>query len=126
MENNWKEKLDDETYHVTREKGTEAPFTGKYHDHKEKGKYTCSNCGKEIFSSKNKYDSGSGWPSFDQPVSDDNIRYVPDSSGGMERMEVICEHCSAHLGHVFSDGPTETTGRRYCINSLSLGFKKDE
>lgn len=122
----WKEKLDSDVYHITREGGTEPAFSGKYYNHKEKGIYTCSNCGNELFKSKDKYVSGSGWPSFDQAISDEKINYVPDNTLGMERMEIVCENCEAHLGHVFSDGPVETTGKRYCINSLSLNFKKDE
>ncbi|MCB9806158.1 peptide-methionine (R)-S-oxide reductase MsrB [Candidatus Nomurabacteria bacterium] len=121
----WKEELDPEVYSVTRERGTEAPFSGKYYKHKESGNYVCSNCGLELFSSKAKYDSGSGWPSFDDPVAKDNVDLVPDYSHGMSRMEVVCAKCDAHLGHVFDDGPQDTTGKRYCINSCSLDFKKE-
>jgi peptide-methionine (R)-S-oxide reductase len=119
----WKKELSEDVYKVTREKGTEAPFTGKYNDHKGEGVYKCSNCGTELFSSDNKFDSGSGWPSFDDPVAKENIELVSDSSVGMERTEVICKKCRAHLGHVFEDGPKETSGKRYCINSCSLDFK---
>lgn len=120
----WRAELDEDTYRVTREKGTEAPFTGKYYNHHEDGTYTCSNCGTELFSSSAKFESGSGWPSFDDPVAKENIKLVDDSSHGMKRTEVICKKCDAHLGHVFDDGPKETTGKRYCINSCSLKFKK--
>ena len=122
----WRGELDSETYRVTREKGTEAPGTGKYYDHKEDGDYTCSNCGSVLFSSEAKFDSGSGWPSFDDPVAKENIKLIQDSSHGMERTEVVCSRCDAHLGHVFVDGPKETTGKRYCINSCSLSFKEQE
>ena len=106
----WRDKLSAEEYRVCREKGTEAPFTGVY-------------CGETLFESGDKYESGSGWPSFDRPAADGVIRYERDSSHGMSRVEVSCEHCGCHLGHVFDDGPRETTGKRYCINSLSLDFE---
>jgi len=122
----WKEELDDETYHVTREGGTEKPFTGKYHDHKEEGVYTCSNCKTELFNSGTKFDSKSGWPSFDDPVNLENVNLIEDKSLGMTRTEVRCAKCDAHLGHVFEDGPRETTGKRYCINSCSLSFNRKE
>lgn len=121
----WKQKLDPQTYHITREKGTEAPFTGKYVDEHSKGVYTCSNCGLELFSSDTKFDSGTGWPSFDQPMNRENVELIADDSHGMHRTEVACKRCGAHLGHVFDDGP-ETTGQRYCINSCSLNLKKAE
>ena len=120
----WKEKLTPEQYHVLREKGTEAPFKGKYVDNHESGVYECAACGHELFSSDTKFESGSGWPSFDQPVNKENVILNMDNSYGMSRTEVVCKNCGSHLGHVFDDGPKETTGQRYCINSCSLNFKK--
>ena len=122
----WRKELTPEQYHITRESGTEAPFTGKYHATKENGMYVCSNCGLPLFSSETKFDSGSGWPSFYKPTTDDNVELREDTSGGMVRTEVVCKKCGAHLGHVFDDGPKETTGKRFCINSASLDLKKDE
>lgn len=119
----WKAELDPEVYEITRNRGTEAPFSGKYYKNKEDGMYHCSNCDAELFSSETKFDSGSGWPSFDDPIIKENVELVEDFSHGMSRTEVICAHCDAHLGHVFKDGPSETTGMRYCINSASLDFK---
>jgi peptide-methionine (R)-S-oxide reductase len=107
---------------VTQEKGTEAPFTGKYHDHHEAGVYRCAVCGEPLFASDAKYDSGSGWPSSDRPAAPGAVGEVRDSSHGMERTEVVCRKCGAHLGHVFDDGPRETTGKRFCVNSASLDF----
>jgi len=118
----WREQLSPEQYQVCRRKGTERPFTGRYHDHKGKGIYRCVCCGEALFSSETKYDSGSGWPSFWQPVAGDAIGTELDSSLGMRRVEVHCERCGSHLGHVFEDGP-EPTGLRYCINALSLDFE---
>jgi peptide-methionine (R)-S-oxide reductase len=120
----WKKELPPDVYHVTREKGTEAPFTGKYWNDKRSGMYRCSNCGMELFSSETKFDSGTGWPSFTCPVEDEKIKLVPDTSHGMERTEAVCANCGAHLGHVFNDGPG-ATGERYCINSLSLDLEED-
>lgn len=120
----WKKVLDPEVYNVTREGGTEAPFTGKYVSEKRKGVYACSNCGLELFSSDTKFDSGTGWPSFDRPVDREHVTLVPDTTHGIERIEVRCARCEAHLGHVFPDGPKETTGKRYCINSCSLDLKE--
>lgn len=119
----WRDKLSAEEYHVCREKGTEAPFSGAYYDNHDDGKYRCKCCGEILFDSDDKYDSGSGWPSFDRPAADDVIRYEEDTSHGMHRVEVMCDNCGCHLGHVFDDGPRDTTGRRYCINSLSLDFE---
>ena len=122
---NWKEKLTPEQYQVMREKGTERPFTGKYYDSKEKGMYACAGCGTQLFSSDAKFDSGTGWPSFDDPVAKNNIELHHDDKYGMNRTEVICANCKAHLGHVFDDGPTNTK-KRYCINSVCLNLIKDK
>lgn len=118
----WKASLSPEQYHVCRLGGTEAPFSGAYHDHKRAGSYACAACGAALFSSDAKYDSGSGWPSFFQPVSKDALEEREDASHGMRRIEIRCARCEAHLGHVFPDGP-RPTGLRYCINSLSLRFE---
>jgi len=121
----WKNELDEETFRVTRERGTESPGTGKFYHHNKDGQYTCSNCNTSLFSSDAKFDSGSGWPSFDDPVAKEHVKLIADESLGMERTEVVCSVCDAHLGHVFEDGPKETTGKRYCINSTSLDFKEE-
>jgi peptide-methionine (R)-S-oxide reductase len=112
-------------YIVTQKKGTETAFTGEFWDHKESGMYVCKVCGQNLFSSDAKFDSGTGWPSFDKPENLENINLIEDKSHGMVRTEAQCKKCGAHLGHVFRDGPKETTGERYCINSCSLDFKKD-
>jgi peptide-methionine (R)-S-oxide reductase len=117
----WQAELAPEQYHVCREHGTERPFTGKYHAYHEAGVYRCSCCGAELFASDHKFDSGTGWPSFWQPLAGEAVASSEDSSHGMRRTEVHCSQCGAHLGHVFPDGP-DPTGLRYCINSVSLDF----
>jgi len=122
----WKEVLTPDQFEVCINKGTEPPFSGKYYKNKEKGTYKCVCCGETLFTSDTKYDSGSGWPSFWQPLSDEKIEYISDNAYGMIRTEVNCKKCGAHLGHVFDDGPKQTN-LRYCINSISLDLeKKDE
>ncbi len=120
-EDQWKQRLTSEEYHVLREKGTERPFTGEYDGHFEKGHYACRACGQKLFESGNKFASGCGWPSFDQAIRG-SVNYSADLAFGMERTEVTCSSCGGHLGHVFDDGPKKTTGQRYCMNSVSLKF----
>jgi len=119
----WKEKLSKEAYHVLREKGTERPFTGKFNLHFENGSYQCGACNFPLFKSSQKFESGCGWPSFDDAI-EGSIKNVLDKSLGMVRTEIVCNNCGGHIGHLFNDGPTET-GQRYCVNSLSIDFKKD-
>ncbi len=122
-EEEWRQRLTAEQYHVTREAGTEQAFTGKYTDCKDDGTYSCICCGTKLFKSEHKFDSGSGWPSFVTPLAEDRVTTHPDHSGGRMRTEVRCAHCDAHLGHVFADGPAPT-GQRYCINSVALDLQK--
>lgn len=118
------EKLSEELYKVAREKGTEAPFSGKYVNEKREGMYKCAICGTELFSSDTKFDSGTGWPSFTEPANLENVDLKEDNSFFMRRTEVVCKKCGAHLGHVFDDGPKEKGGKRYCINSVCLDLEE--
>ena len=121
----WRDQLDDNEFHVCREKGTEPAFSGEYWDKKDTGIYVCKCCGEKLFDSDGKYDSGCGWPSFFQPVDDELIRTAVDSSLSRVRTEIMCDKCGSHLGHVFDDGP-QITGKRFCVNSASLNFKESK
>ena len=121
----WKEILTDKQFEILRQKGTEPPFTGELLHNKDKGKYRCAGCGKELFPSDTKFDSGSGWPSFWAPIEDEDIETRSDRSLGMQRTEILCKKCGGHLGHVFEDGP-QPTGKRFCVNSAALKFEKEE
>ncbi|MEM7070285.1 MAG: peptide-methionine (R)-S-oxide reductase MsrB [Pseudomonadota bacterium] len=122
----WRQELSDISYTVTRKSGTERPFTGLYHDCKDTGIYHCICCNAPLFDSQNKFDSGTGWPSFDRPKHEDALEEKSDYKLFLRRTEVVCSNCGAHLGHVFNDGPQETTGLRYCINSAALNLKKTD
>ena len=122
-EESWKKKLTDKQYKILRRKGTELPFTGKLLKNKKKGTYVCAGCGNELFNSDTKFDSGTGWPSF-YDARKNSIKFRTDKGLFMKRVEVICAKCGGHLGHIFNDGPKDKTGKRYCINSVALGFKE--
>ncbi len=122
----WHQDLTPQQYQVLRMKGTDAPFSGPYTDLEANGTYACAACGEALFSSETKFHSGSGWPSFDAPISADAVAQEDDGTHGMKRTEVLCKSCGGHLGHVFPDGPSDTTGLRYCINSTSLNFKPEK
>ena len=120
----WRKQLTPEQFHVAREKGTERAFTGAYWDNHKEGVYRCIGCGAQLFSSDTKFDSGTGWPSFTQPMEDSNVEMEEDRTLGMRRIEVHCKQCGTHLGHVFPDGPRDQGGQRFCINSCSLNFEE--
>jgi peptide-methionine (R)-S-oxide reductase len=125
-EHEWRNELTPEQYEVVRNKGTEAPFTSELNDVKEPGQFVCVACGQPLFDSEHKFDSGTGWPSFDRPMDDEKVETEADNSLFMKRTEVLCSRCDAHLGHVFDDGPADTTGERYCINGCALEFKPED
>jgi peptide-methionine (R)-S-oxide reductase len=125
MEKDWKKEMTPQQYHVMREKGTEPAFTGKYVDEHAKGMYKCAACGNMLFSSDTKFESGTGWPSFTEPANLENVALHIDNEYGMQRTEVTCKNCGAHLGHVFDDGPSDKGGKRYCINSVCLELEKE-
>lgn len=120
-ESQWRERLTEEEFRVCRQKGTERPFTGQLLDNKFSGDYVCTCCGSKLFDAIDKFDSGCGWPSFSCQSADNNVDYHADNSLGMQRIEIVCRHCDSHLGHVFDDGP-EPSGKRYCVNSVSIKF----
>ena len=122
----WRAELSPEQYHILREKGTERAFTGEYEKNKAAGEYVCAACGQPLFESDDKFDSGSGWPSFVRPAEEGAVEEHRDVTHGMVRTEVVCSRCEGHLGHVFEDGPRDRGGMRYCINSASLQFKPEE
>lgn len=124
IQKDWKKALSPDQYKILREKGTEAPFTGKYVDMKDDGMYSCAGCGAQLFSSDTKFESGSGWPSFYDVAHNDAVELHEDTAHGMNRVEVTCKNCGGHLGHLFDDGPREKTGQRYCINSCALEFSR--
>ncbi|WP_111307592.1 peptide-methionine (R)-S-oxide reductase MsrB [Confluentibacter sediminis] len=123
-EDDWRKQLSDEEFRVLRQKGTERPHSGKFNLHFEKGTYVCAGCHQQLFESNSKFDAHCGWPSFDKSIKG-TVDYVLDKSHGMIRTEIVCSNCGGHLGHVFNDGPTET-GTRYCVNSVSIDFEKNE
>ncbi len=123
-EEEWKKELTPEQYRILREGGTEAAFTGELYDNHEAGVYKCAACGQQLFSSDTKFDSGTGWPSFTDPMNLEHVELRADDSYGMHRTEVVCKRCGSHLGHVFDDGPEDKGGKRYCINSCALNFDK--
>ena len=125
-EEEWKAKLTPEQYKILREKGTETPFTGELLDNYDKGDYICAACGSVLFKSDHKFESGSGWPSFYDVAQSDSVKLIDDTSLGMSRVEAVCSNCGGHLGHVFDDADDMPGGKRYCINSCSLDFKKDQ
>jgi len=122
----WLERLGPERYEILRRAGTERPWSGEHNETKDSGMFVCAGCGEPLFKSDNKFESGSGWPSFDRPVAEQSVATETDMSAGMVRTEVTCAKCGGHLGHVFDDGPRETTGARFCINSLSLDFMPED
>lgn len=125
-EQEWREQLTAEQYHILRQAGTERPFTGEYVNTEEEGVYRCAGCGANLFSSDTKFHSGSGWPSFWDVIDQGNVELIEDHSHGMRRTEIRCAQCGGHLGHVFDDGPRDKTGLRYCINSAALAFEAEK